>query len=231
MTKTAEFPAACGAGKNHDRAGAYRRGVVVAPLVLRLASLAACSGAPASGVYSAANPIKFGSAAYAPAPISETSEPSEAAAAASGEAPSPEPELQTKSIAIVQPGDDSAKPVKQSQSAVTPPDQAVASRHPKPEELVGLKPEEVKQILGSPALVRHDSPAQIWQYRSRDCVLDLFLYPPPAVGEAARAAKSAASEAAQTVVYFELRGRNSKQAAGDSCFNALVAAARAARSG
>lgn len=230
MTRITEFPAPSGAGKNDDRAGAYSRAFVVATLVLPLAILAACSGTPASGVYSAANPIKFGSAAYVPPPIIESSASTEPAAASS-EATRPAPELETKAIAIVQPGEDSAKPVKQSQSAVTPPRQSVASRRPKPEELVGLNPEEVKQILGTPALVRHDSPAQIWQYRSHDCVLDLFLYPPPAAGEAARAAKLDASEAARTVVYFELRGRNSKQAAGDSCFNALVAAARAARSG
>lgn len=226
MTRTAEIPTASGAGKNHDRAAAHHPRFIVPLLALSIAILAACGGPPTNGTYSAASPIKFGSAVYAPPRISEPSEPAETA---STEAAPPAP--QGKAIGIVQPSEDSAKPVKQSQSAATLPDEAVASRHAKPEQLVGLKPEEVKQILGSPALVRHDSPAQIWQYRSRDCVLDLFLYPPPAAGEAARAAKSAASEAAKTVVYFELRGRNPKQAADDACFNALVAAARAARSG
>ena len=30
--------------------------------------------------------------------------------------------------------------------------------------------------LGAPEFVRRDGPAQIWQYRAENCVLDLFLY-------------------------------------------------------
>lgn len=194
-----------------------------------VAVLAACSGPPAGRSYSAASPLRFGSAAYPSAPSSESSEPAETA---SGEgAPAAAPSDDTKAIGIVQPSEAPSTPARQSQTAAAAPEALVAGRHPKPEELVGLKPEEIKQILGSPALIRHDSPAQIWQYRGHDCVLDLFLYPPPAAGEAARGAKTAATDAARTVVYYELRGRTAKQAADDRCFSALVAAARARRSG
>jgi hypothetical protein len=38
-------------------------------------------------------------------------------------------------------------------------------------------PEELKALLGEPDFTRRDPPAEIWQYRSATCVLDLFLYP------------------------------------------------------
>jgi hypothetical protein len=43
-------------------------------------------------------------------------------------------------------------------------------------ELIGLAPTELHARLGDPALRRRDAPAEIWQYRSALCVLDLFLY-------------------------------------------------------
>lgn len=45
-----------------------------------------------------------------------------------------------------------------------------------PARLKGLSPIQVKSVLGRPAFTRHDSPAEIWQYRGRGCTLDLFLY-------------------------------------------------------
>ena len=43
-------------------------------------------------------------------------------------------------------------------------------------ELVGLDSTMVEQRLGTPALRRRDAPAELWQYRSPLCVMDLFLY-------------------------------------------------------
>src|SRR5260221_5762501 len=43
-------------------------------------------------------------------------------------------------------------------------------------ELIGLERGDVEARLGPPALRRRDAPAEIWQYRSPLCVLDLFLY-------------------------------------------------------
>ena len=43
-------------------------------------------------------------------------------------------------------------------------------------ELVGLESTVVEQRLGSPALRRRDAPAELWQYRSPVCVMDVFLY-------------------------------------------------------
>jgi hypothetical protein len=43
-------------------------------------------------------------------------------------------------------------------------------------ELVGLDSNAIERRLGSPALRRRDAPAELWQYRSPLCVMDLFLY-------------------------------------------------------
>lgn len=43
-------------------------------------------------------------------------------------------------------------------------------------ELIGLERSELQARLGEPAMLRRDAPAEIWQYRSALCVLDLFLY-------------------------------------------------------
>lgn len=45
-----------------------------------------------------------------------------------------------------------------------------------PKTLVGLTGSEVSGLLGRPGFVRRDAPAEIWQYRGADCVLDVFLY-------------------------------------------------------
>lgn len=36
---------------------------------------------------------------------------------------------------------------------------------------------QLMQRLGAPDFTRRDPPAEIWQYRSASCVLDVFLYP------------------------------------------------------
>jgi hypothetical protein len=43
-------------------------------------------------------------------------------------------------------------------------------------KLAGLKPAEVLSMLGTPDLKRTEPPAELWQYRAADCVLNLFFY-------------------------------------------------------
>src|SRR6185437_16057487 len=43
-------------------------------------------------------------------------------------------------------------------------------------DLAGLKPADVLSILGKPDLKRDEPPAELWQYRAADCVLNLFFY-------------------------------------------------------
>ena len=45
-----------------------------------------------------------------------------------------------------------------------------------PTAVMGLDRSEVEQLLGRPGLVRRESPAEIWQYQTVNCVLDVFLY-------------------------------------------------------
>jgi hypothetical protein len=47
------------------------------------------------------------------------------------------------------------------------------------DRLTGLKGEEVVALLGPPDLRRAEPPAELWQYRGRLCVLELYLYRDP----------------------------------------------------
>jgi len=46
-----------------------------------------------------------------------------------------------------------------------------------PGDLIGMEAPALQTLLGTPGLVRKDDPAEVWQYRSQDCVLDIYLYP------------------------------------------------------
>jgi hypothetical protein len=41
---------------------------------------------------------------------------------------------------------------------------------------IGLGDRELANALGRPQMVRKDAPAEIWQYRGADCVVDFYLY-------------------------------------------------------
>jgi hypothetical protein len=62
------------------------------------------------------------------------------------------------------------------------PDPATAALPPAPvinddpQQLMGIEPGALGTILGEPELIRHEAPAEIWQYRNDACVLDVFLY-------------------------------------------------------
>ena len=45
-----------------------------------------------------------------------------------------------------------------------------------PDRLMGVGTAELTRMLGDPRFVRRDSYAQLWRYRSKSCILDLFLY-------------------------------------------------------
>ncbi len=62
-----------------------------------------------------------------------------------------------------------------------------------PERLIGLTVGEAAKLLGRPALVRREPPAEVWQYAASECVLHLFLYE---------------REGGAAVTHFEMRGLN-----------------------
>lgn len=45
-----------------------------------------------------------------------------------------------------------------------------------PQQLLGMDSAALNDLLGEPVVVRREGEAEIWQYRSDECVLDLFLY-------------------------------------------------------
>jgi hypothetical protein len=42
--------------------------------------------------------------------------------------------------------------------------------------ILGLDSGAVRKLLGEPGLIRRETPAEVWQYRTADCVLDVVLY-------------------------------------------------------
>lgn len=68
-----------------------------------------------------------------------------------------------------------ATPITQAQSA---PIQAAPAALPVPglQDLTGLHQSDILAMLGRPDLKRDEPPAQLWQYRAADCILNLFFY-------------------------------------------------------
>jgi hypothetical protein len=52
-----------------------------------------------------------------------------------------------------------------------PPEEAAA-----PAPILGLDSGAVRKLLGEPGLIRRETPAEVWQYRTAGCVLDVVLY-------------------------------------------------------
>jgi len=73
-------------------------------------------------------------------------------------------------------------------------------------ELIGLERDQVQARLGDPAMRRRDAPAEIWQYRSPLCVLDVFLY---------------RDGAAMRVTNAELRPRDGRELPAATCLASL----------
>ena len=80
-----------------------------------------------------------------------------------------------------------------------------------PERLMRLSGDELKALLGSPGFVRRDPPAEIWQYGTASCVLDVFLY-------------AEAKGGPHRVSHFEFRGRSVEGVAPADCYRQLLAA-------
>jgi hypothetical protein len=45
-----------------------------------------------------------------------------------------------------------------------------------PASVMGLNRGAIRKLLGEPGVIRRDEPAEVWQYRTAACILDLFLY-------------------------------------------------------
>ena len=80
-----------------------------------------------------------------------------------------------------------------------------------PSQVMGLDGPALEALLGRPGFVRAEPPAQVWQYRGKDCVLDVFLY-------------TGAGGPSHRVTYYEVRGGTGDPAARRRCFRALLEA-------
>lgn len=80
-------------------------------------------------------------------------------------------------------------------------------------ELVGLAPSQVTGLLGPADFRRADGPAEIMQYRSPSCVLDLYLYRDDAIGDF-------------RVRYLEARDRALTQQAPQRCLATVMRSRR-----
>ena len=80
--------------------------------------------------------------------------------------------------------------------------------------LGGISSAAVKRLLGEPDLRRQEPPAEIWQYRSADCVLEVFLY---------------RHQGQYRVAYAETHDRGLVRVSQSSCYVSIVAARDHAR--
>lgn len=82
-----------------------------------------------------------------------------------------------------------------------------------PAQLIKMTRDDLNGLLGQPDLVRRETPAEIWQYRGKDCILDIFLY-----------SEADQSNSPYRVVYSEARGREAGKADQRACLNELLRA-------
>lgn len=82
-----------------------------------------------------------------------------------------------------------------------------------PTQLLQMTKDDLNGLLGQPDLVRRETPAEIWQYRGQDCVLDLFLYN-----------EEDKPDSPFKVVYSEARDLEAKKTDQRSCLNSLLRA-------
>jgi len=76
-----------------------------------------------------------------------------------------------------------------------------------PKELIGLDHAAVRRALGDPTRIRNELPAQVWQYVTGDCVVDLYLYQ---------------QSGAMKVTYIEARSHTAEAAPTGRCLKSLL---------
>jgi len=74
---------------------------------------------------------------------------------------------------------------------------------------MGLAPAALSTVLGEPELIRREAPAEIWQYRNDNCVLDVFLYE---------------TAGRREVTYVEARDGTAQKIEARTCLNELLRA-------
>ena len=80
---------------------------------------------------------------------------------------------------------------------------------PDPMRLIGKDQSVIRYLLGDPDFRRQESHAEIWQYRDRSCILDLFLY-------------AEKHSAAVTVAHVDVRAGATTKPAPSACLSVLL---------
>lgn len=78
--------------------------------------------------------------------------------------------IQSPPLAIVGPAIAIIALLSGCQAAPPPPDPIHSA------SILGLDSGAVRKLLGEPGLIRREEPAEVWQYRTASCVLDVVLY-------------------------------------------------------
>jgi hypothetical protein len=76
-----------------------------------------------------------------------------------------------------------------------------------PKELLGLDNASLRRVLGRPAQLRRELSAQVWQYVTGDCVVDLYLYD---------------LDGGLRVTYVEARSRTAEPTPTSRCLKSLL---------
>lgn len=98
--------------------------------------------------------------------------------------PAPQPAPAAEAAPAPAPAPDAAEdePEEEQVAALPPPPASVVDAEavaaaPDPAGLLGQPVEAVKAAFGDASLRRREPPAEVWQYRTGACVLDVVLYP------------------------------------------------------
>lgn len=97
------------------------------------------------------------------------------------------------------------------QARTTPAAPAAPPPRQDPRRLIGLSPESVNTLLGPPAFVRRDPPAEFWRYRGAGCVVEIYFYD---------------RNGAHTLDHIEARAAGTGRVDAAECLGALIAAHR-----
>lgn len=65
-----------------------------------------------------------------------------------------------------------SKPV----STATLPAQPEVPVNDDPGQFLSQGPDTIAAALGDPALIRRDGPAEVWQFKGQNCILDVYMY-------------------------------------------------------
>jgi hypothetical protein len=117
--------------------------------------------------------------------------------------------IQSPPLAIVGPAIAIIALLSGCQAAPPPPDPVHSA------SILGLDSGAVRKLLGEPGLIRREEPAEVWQYRTASCVLDVVLY-----GQAS----------GPRVVYTEARTPTAEPTQADPCLSDVLTTKHSATS-